>query len=124
MEKKEEFKEFAHAHPELINYIDQHPEWTWQKFYEMYDIYGDSERTWSPYLSSRPSNSTAQNAQNTIKGFGDIMKNIDVNQIQEHIKSAQKALGVIQELTTKGAEKVTNIKGPTTPRPINKFFGD
>ena len=121
MDKKEEFKEFAHSHPELVNYINQHPDWTWQKFYEMYDIYGDSERSWTPYLS-KSTNTTS--AHDTFKGFGDIMKNIDVNQIQEHIKSAQKALGVIQELTTKGAEKVTNIKGPTTPRPINKFFGD
>ena len=121
MDKKDEFKNFAHSHPELINYMKEHPDMNWQKFYEIYDIYGSDERSWQPYLNSV---SNVSSAKDTIKGIGDFMKNIDVNQIQEHIKTAQKALGVIQELTTKGAEKITNIKGPTTPRPINKFFGD
>src|SRR5574344_448730 len=118
MDKKEEFKEFAKAHPELNSYITTHPDMTWQKFYEIYDIYGDSERSWSPYLTKNTSDLTS------IKNFSDIVKNIDINSIQEHIKTAQKALGFIQELTTKGAEKVTTLYGPTSPRPINKFFGD
>ena len=53
------------------------------------------------------------------------MKNIDINNLQEHIKTAQKALGFIEELTTKGATNVNSIpKGPTSPRPLDKFFGD
>src|SRR5574344_1242812 len=115
MEKLEAFKEFAKNHSELVNYLKEHPDMNWQKFYEIYDIYGSDERSWQPYLNNV---SNINNAKDTIKGIGDFMKNIDVNQIQEHIKAAQKALGVIQELTTKGAEKITSIKGPTTPRPI------
>jgi hypothetical protein len=121
MDKKEEFKEFAKVHPELINYLNNHPDMNWQKFYEIYDIYGQDERSWSPYIKDITKPITATDS---IKGIGDFINNIDVNSIQEHIKTAQKALGVIEELTTKGAEKVITPKGPTTPRPINKFFGD
>jgi hypothetical protein len=116
MDKKAEFKEFAKAHPELLTYLNTHSDMSWQKFYEIYDIYGSNETSWAPYLGAR--------STNTINSFTDIVKNIDVNSLQEHIKTAQKALGVIEELTTKGAEKITSIKGPTTPRPITKFFGD
>ena len=48
-----------------------------------------------------------------------------MNSIQEHIKTAQKALNLVQELTQKGTEGVSNLaKGPITPRPLNKFFED
>ena len=34
--KKEQFKNFARIHPELVEYI-KNGEMTWQKFYEIYD---------------------------------------------------------------------------------------
>ena len=37
---KETFKEFISKKPELIDYI-KNGEMTWQKFYELYDIYGE-----------------------------------------------------------------------------------
>ena len=49
MEKKEEFKNFARLHPELLDYI-KNKEMTWQNFYEIYDIYGSDENAWSKYL--------------------------------------------------------------------------
>ena len=53
------------------------------------------------------------------------MKNIDIDSLQEHIKTAQKALGFIEELTSKGASNINSIpKGPKSPRPLDKFFGD
>ena len=112
MEKKEAFKAFAKKHPELITYLENNPTSSWQKLYEIYDIYGDDENTWKSYFSSNNTNLT------------DIFKNIDTKKVQEHIGTAQKALNLIQELTTKGAENISNIKGPAIPRPITKFFGD
>ena len=53
-----------------------------------------------------------------------MFKNIDVDSIQKHINTAQKALGLVQEFASKGASGISNIKGPLTPRPINKFFED
>ena len=47
-----------------------------------------------------------------------------MNSIQEHIKTAQKALNLVSELTTKGTSGIESVKGPVTPRPLNKFFED
>ena len=43
MSKKDEFKHFASLHPELNEYV-RNGEMSWQKFYEMYDIYGEDNR--------------------------------------------------------------------------------
>ena len=111
--KKEEFKMFAKSHPELINYLNNNKDMTWQKLYEIYDIYGEDESVWKKYLIR--SNNT---------NISDIFKGVDTQKVQEHISTAQKALNLIQELTSKGAESIEGIKGPTLPRPITKFFGD
>ena len=44
--------------------------------------------------------------------------------VQKHINTAQKALGLVQELTGKGAGISEAVKGPVSPRPLNKFFED
>ncbi len=117
MSKKEEFKEFMRNKPELVEYI-KNKEMTLQSFYEIYDVYGDNKEAWSPYERSpkvpiNPGKIT------------DIMKNINLDEIQKHINTAQKALGVVEDLTTKNVSKgVNNIKGPLTSRPLNKFFED
>ena len=111
---KEGFKVFAKSHPELLDYIKS-GEMTWQKFYEIYDIYGEEERAWKPYLSSSKIN---------INSLKDIIKGIDTKSIQEQINNAQKAIGVVQELTSKKGVEEVLTKGPATPRPINKIFED
>lgn len=119
MSKKEEFKEFIRNKPELVEYI-KNKDMTMQNFYEIYDVYGDSEDAWRPYERSV----TPENIVNSRK-FTDIVKNINVDEIQKHINTAQKALGVVEDLTTKGTENIKNVfKGPLESRPLNKFFED
>ncbi len=116
MTKKEEFKEFVKTKPELADYVNK-GEMTWQKFYELYDLYGNDRSIWSKFGKMLPNNSS-------LSGLTDLVKNIDLNSIQSHINTAQKALGFIQELTSKNAAGNIISKGPTVPRPINKFFED
>ncbi len=111
MSKKEEFKLFLQSKPELVKYI-KNKEMSIQDFYEVYDIYGDNEKAWMPYLTN----------SNNPK-IGDIIKNIDLDDVQKHINSAQKALGVVGDLTTK-KDIGSIIKGPLESRPLNKFFED
>lgn len=119
MSKKEEFKEFIRNKPELVEYI-KNKDMTLQGFYEIFDIYGTDENAWKPYERSN----TNVNNINTPK-FTDIMKNINIDELQKHINTAQKALGVVEDLTTKGTTNLENtIKGPLTSRPLNKFFED
>ena len=47
--KKEEFKEFVKKNPKLISYVKSN-EMSWQKFYELYDLYGEDENIWKDYL--------------------------------------------------------------------------
>ncbi len=121
MNKKEEFKNFARLHPELVSYI-KNGDMSWQKFYEIYDIYGEEPSAWSSYLSSSNSSMSVNEATQTITKK---LQNIDMNSIQEHIKTAQKALNLVSELTGK-TETTSPLTAsiPKVPRPINHFFED
>lgn len=120
MDKKEEFKSFARLHPELLDYI-RNKEMTWQNFYEIYDIYGNDENAWAKYLNKQ----TTVNPKDTVNVLTEKLKTMDMNSIQEHIKTAQKALNIVSELTGKSdvASSLTSSI-PKVPRPINKFFED
>ena len=115
MTKKEMFRNFVSNKPNLASYVTN-GEMTWQKFYELYDIYGESSSVWDKY--------SKEDTRDTNKSFkiNDIIKNVDMNSIKEHISTAQKALDFVQELTSK-TPSVSN-KTPITPRPLNKFFED
>lgn len=118
MNKKDEFKEFVRSRPELVDFIKS-GEMSWQKFYELFDLYGSDRGVWDKY-----SGNTSNGAGANFSKIGDMMKGVNMDSIQEHIGTAQKALGFVQELTASGKTPVSNVKGPSSPRPINKFFGD
>lgn len=118
MNKKEEFKLFASRHPELVHYVKT-GDMSWQKFFEIYDIYGENEVAWKDYFTIN-----VESSSSNLNGIADKLKNIDMNSIQEHIKTAQKALNLVSELTSKGSSGIESVKGPVIPRPLNKFFED
>ncbi len=120
MSKKEEFKEFLRGKPELVEYI-KNKEMTLQGFYEIFDIYGSDESAWKPYTRGIDGEVITKNSNKLT----DIMKNINVDELQKHINTAQKALGVVEDLTTKSSDAISNVvKGPLSSRPLNKFFED
>jgi len=114
MDKKEAFKVFIKKNPDLINYIKQNSN-NVQKLYEIYDLYGEDESVWSKYRDNRGLN---------LHNFSDIVKNIDVGSIKGHIDTAQKAIGLVQELTGKVGKEIKDIKKPLGPKPLDKFFED
>lgn len=124
MAKKDDFKLFASKHPELVKFIKS-GEMNWQSFYEIYDIYGEDATAWQDYLRKGENISNSTNNA-SFKSFTDKLKNIDMNSIQEHINTAQKALGIVQELTSKGSGAATGALASEAinPRPINKIFED
>ena len=114
MSKKEEFKAFAKNHPELVSKVHQ-KDASWQELYEIYDIYGEDTRAWNKYLK--------ESSTSNLSNLSDIVKKIDMDTVQKHISTAQKALDLVQELTNKTPTNAS-FKGPANPRPINHFFED
>jgi len=124
MSKKEDFKEFVSTHPELVNVVKNKVH-TWQDLFEVYDLYGNDESLWNNYLNSRESNNVSDN-KNQLNSLGELtklFKNVNIDNVQKYIETAQKAIGVIQELT--GSNGIsTSSSGPSVARPINKIFED
>lgn len=118
--KQEEFKNFIKTKPELIHYV-QNGEMTWQKFYELYDIYGEDENVWNKYILNND-----RSTVDSINKITNMVKNVNVDSIKSHINTAQKAIDFVQDLTKKTPQNITNklSKGPVSPRPLNKFFED
>ena len=123
--KKEEFKEFVKKNPKLITYVKNN-EMTWQKFYEMYDLYGESNDVWSEYIKTEEVKEVAKPATKagiaglTLSEVVNWFKNVDLDGLQEGIGNVQRVLGVMQDFTKKDKTDPPTYK----PRPLYKHFED
>ncbi len=109
MDKKEAFKEFVKKNPKLITYV-RDGKATWQKFYEMYDLYGASSSVWDKYIKSEVKTSDIINW----------LKNIDIDKVEENINSIRRVLSVLSDV---GKNKDTEVSS-YTPRPLYRHFED
>ena len=50
MNKKDEFKNFVKKNPSLIKHVKD-GSMSWQKYYEIYDMYGEDENVWKDYIT-------------------------------------------------------------------------
>ena len=113
MNTKEKFKDFVKNHPCLINYVKD-GKMTWQKFYEIYDMYGEDKEAWKEFL---PATSDTNEPAFDIVHF---IKNLDLDSVQEGINSIQRVLGLLQDMTPNDSPS-TNIR---KPRPLYRHFED
>ncbi len=116
---KEAFKEFVRRNPKLIKYVKNN-EMTWQKFYELYDMYGENNDIWKEYLKEENKEKTAA----TVASFTEFinwLKNVNLDGLQEGIGNVQRVLGIFQDFTKKDNE---SKKEEYKPRPIYKHFED
>ena len=116
---KDSFKIFVKKHPSLINYVKNN-EMTWQKFYEIYDIYGNNNEVWDKYFNSMGDESSSSSSL-SVSELIDMVKKVDLNNVQKNITNISKALALVQSLITK-----EDIDGANTytPRPLYKKFED
>ena len=122
MDKKDEFKIFVKENPRLIKYIKS-GEMTWQKFYEIYDLYGKDNNVWKDYLTEETDTVTKATAS-TIS-FNQIVnwiKGINLDDVQSGIGNLQRVIGMVQDLTNKEDGEVK--KEEYRPRPLYKHFDD
>lgn len=112
---KEEFKAFVKTKPELISYVTN-GSMSWQKFYEIWNLYGEDEKIWSKY-----SKNVNKDENFSISSLIDSIKKLDMDSVQKGINGLSKAIGLLQGFTSKGS--VNNSNG-YQPRQIFKKFED
>ena len=116
----DDFKSFVRKNPSLITYVKNNND-SWQKIYEVYDLYGEDDKAWEKYL--KPTVEESKSSKSTsLNDLVNMAKNIDVDKVQNGITSLQKALGLFSELfVNKGSSDTTNTY---QPRAIYKRFED
>lgn len=110
---KEEFKQFVQSHPELTKFVNN-GKMTWQKFYEMYSLYGKNNEVWKDYF-----NSNEINNKTTISDIVEALRKVDVDTVQKNITTINKALALIGTLLTKD-----EVQNTYTGTPLYKKFED
>ena len=118
MTKKEEFKEFVKKNPSLINHVNNN-QMTWQKFYELYDMYGDNNDIWDKYINTRESSNIAAGTGLGLAEAFKWFKNIDLDSVQSGVNNLQKVVDIIQDFGHKNTKKEEY-----KPRPLYKHFDD
>ena len=111
MSKIEDFKNFVKENPNLIKYVKNN-EMTWQKFYEIYDIYGSDNEVWNKYKVIEDKKSSIGDVINFFKG-------VDLDSVQEGVENIQRVVEMLGDLS------VANTTKPEyKPRPLYKHFDD
>ena len=113
---KETFKSFARSHPELATSVMENKS-TWQKLYEVYEIYGENNPIWDNFIKKNDKVETISSFKELFNTF----KNIDLESVQKGVTNLQKTLGLLQEL---GIGSNKNNISQYEPRPIYKYFED
>lgn len=123
MAKIDNFKLFVKNNPNLITYVKNNT-MSWQKFYELYDLYGEDNNVWNEYLNKDTTVNTTKTESKKSSKFSDILdmaKNLDTNKLQDGISSVQKAIGLIGDILVK--DKKSDVS-TYNPRPIYRRFDD
>ena len=120
---KELFKDFARKHKELASSVMQ-GNTTWQKLYELYDIYGEDSSIWNDYFVNN--NVAEEKTPTTFKEFFNTFKNMDMDSVQKGVTNLQKTIGLLQDLglASLGSNKVVNNTNTYQPRPLYRHFED
>lgn len=123
MAKIDNFKLFVKNNPNLITYVKNNT-MSWQKFYELYDLYGEDNNVWNEYLNKDTTVNTTKTESKKSSKFSDILdmaKNLDTNKLQDGISSVQKAIGLIGDILVKDKKPDASTYNP---RPIYRRFDD
>lgn len=113
MDEMENFKIFVRNNPTFANYIKDGT-MTWQKFYELYDMYGEDDNIWNEYREIKKKSTS-------LSDFVTLAKSIDINKLQDGVNSLSKAVSLFSDLF---ASKSSSPKDIYKPRAIYKRFDD
>ena len=114
MDNLDNFKLFVKNNPTFATYIKD-GSMSWQKFYELYDMYGEESPVWDEYKQEKKKSTTLNDIVN-------MAKNIDMDKFQDGVNSLSKAVGLFSDLfANRGTGNSTNTY---KPRAVYKRFED
>ena len=113
MDKLSEFKKFIKDKEFLIDKVNNN-ETTWQKLYEIFDLYGEEASIFNE-KDERVENKINNDGRvnNLLKAF----EGVDVNKINENLEGVRKILAVLSEFSKKDDVKVKR----TYKNPNNRY---
>ena len=120
----EQFREFVKRHPHLRNEVKQKQS-TWQELFEEWYLLGEGHPRWEvdqkdseqTQLTVADNRNESDQSQEVIGMLLGAIKNMDINQIQQYIKSANQALGTIQGLVEMFQGSKSTEEESSTPQP-------
>ena len=132
---KETFKSFVRYNPSLLEHFN-YGSMTWQRFYEMYDVYGENSSVWNTYLNNgfssssnidveRSSNNTANQSllgDTSLKDLFNMVKTIDLDTVRRGIDGLTKAVNLVQDLSSSKPKE--QQQSTYEARPMYKYFED
>ncbi len=114
--KLDAFKNFVKNNPYLVSYV-KNDKMTWQKFYEIYDLYGPNDSIWNDFKNSDTSTNNISIA-NTFKEIINLVKGIDLNSVQKALTGLDKAIEAFKGFNS------NNSNSNYEERPKNKYYED
>ncbi len=117
---KESFKSFISKNPEFAKSVNG-GKISWQKMYELYDMYGEDNKIWDEYREKEKSESSFN-----IKNLLSSLKGINLESFQSNISSLQKAVGFLEDLTRDSDKKKENKNKNKKSEldPMDRFYSD
>lgn len=120
---KIEFKKFIKKNTHLIDYV-QSGTTTWQKLYELYDLYGENSNIWDKYTKNieteKPKPSISN--QSSLKDLFSLIKGVDLNAVQKGLNSLSKTIDTFKDFVPKDNKNISTDN--YEPRPTYKYFED
>ena len=118
---KELFKQFVRLHPELGNRVMENKT-SWQKLYELYDMYGEDSNVWDNYFTNSRSivSSDTSSKESSFSELINMIKRVDLESVQKGVTNLQKTIGLLQDIGIGSAKKEKLYE----PRPMYKYFDD
>ncbi|WP_027408253.1 YlbD family protein [Anoxybacteroides tepidamans] len=94
----EQFKQFVKKHPKIIQAVRNGTK-TWKQFYEDWYLFGEEDEIWDEYKEEEKKQATkTTNSPLFINKILSTLKNMDPNEMQQHIASVQQAIAAIQSM--------------------------
>ena len=116
---KDSFRAFVRSNPNFI-YSVRDKRVTWQELYELYDLYGEDKSVFSKYLES----SSRGSSKSAFNDISNMIKEMDVDKVQNGVTSLQKALSLFSELFASKEGASNNGGNNYEPRAVYKRFED